>query len=202
MINYEVVKSGSSGNCVIIENIMVDCGLPFKHIKDKLYEIKVLFLTHVHSDHVDGKTLNSIRSYFPKIKIIGNYEVYQKFGCDHIITDHPVEIAGIKFNPFELFHDVVTFGFHTEINGKDIIYATDTYSLENAPKKKYDYFFIESNHDEKKLMAAITSCKGSYNPLKDSSRHLSTQAARLFYFTHRKTKEAEFIELHKSARFY
>ena len=50
MIECEVVATGSSGNCVVVEkSIMIDCGVPFKLVEKKIGDIKLLLLTHIHS---------------------------------------------------------------------------------------------------------------------------------------------------------
>jgi ribonuclease BN (tRNA processing enzyme) len=202
-MKYEIISSGSKGNCVIINDVMVDCGVPFSKIKNHLYDIRYLLLTHIHSDHIKPATLNNIKSLFPRIKIIGNYEVHQVYGVGilanagyEIVTDH------YKFLPFECVHDVLTYGFTWTFEDIEIIYATDTSSMHNAPKGPYDYLFVESNHSEKKLDMIIGQAKGGYNPYLGGKRHLSTEQAKSFYYTHRKSRESEFIELHKSHRFY
>lgn len=88
----------------------------------------------------------------------------------------------------------------TEFNGKRVIYATDTSTLEHAPEGLYDLFLIESNHDELKIKLA-KGVKG-YDPKINAQRHLSKQASREFYFLRRVGVESEYVELHKSARFY
>lgn len=202
-MNYKIISSGSKGNCVIINNIMVDCGVPFNKIKDELYEIKYLLVTHIHSDHVRPATLKNIKTLFPRIKIIGNYEVHQTFGVD-VIANSGFEVItdDYIFEPFECVHDVLTYGYTWKFGESDIIYATDTSSMDNAPDRKYDYLFVESNHDEKKLELAANQVRGGYNPYLSGKRHLSTQQAKTFYYTHRKNRESEFVELHKSSRFY
>ena len=48
-MNYEVVSTGSSGNCVIInESIAIDIGVPFKRIAPYANNLKLVLLTHVH----------------------------------------------------------------------------------------------------------------------------------------------------------
>jgi len=202
-MNYKIISSGSSGNCVIINDVMVDCGVPFYKIKEELYGIKYLIITHVHSDHLNKITYQRILRNFPLIKVIGNYEVKQTVFI-HIVANAGFEIAtdDYIFTPFECLHDVLTYGFTWEYEGKKIIYCTDTASLEHAPDLKYDYLFIESNHDEYKLNEARNEYKGAYNPYLSGKRHLSTQAAKAFYYLHRNSAESEFIELHKSKRFY
>lgn len=202
-MKYEIISSGSKGNCVVINDVMIDIGVPFGKIKEHLYDIRYLLLTHIHGDHVKPATLKNIKSLFPKIKIIGNYEVHQSHGVDilanagyEVVTDHYI------FKPFECVHDVLTYGYVWQFEDNEIIYATDTSSMENAPKGPYDYLFIESNHCEKKLEMAINQVKGGYNPYLGGKRHLSTQAAKTFYYVHRKDKDSQFVELHQSHRFY
>lgn len=200
---YEIISSGSKGNCVVINDVMVDCGVPFKQISDYLYDIKYLLLTHIHGDHIRPATLKSIKRMFPKITIIGNYEVHQHFGVDKIANEgFPVETPDYSFLPFECEHNVVTHGFTWKYDGSYIIYATDTSTMEHAPDLHYDYLFIESNHCEKKLELAADQVKYGYNPYLSGKRHLSTQQAKTFYYTHRRNRDSEFIELHKSERFY
>ena len=49
-MNCEVLKSGSTGNCVILNsNIAVDMGVTFKLIEQYVRDLNLVFLTHVHS---------------------------------------------------------------------------------------------------------------------------------------------------------
>ena len=203
-MKYEIISTGSSGNCVIINDVMIDCGVPFNRIKEHLYHIKYLLLTHIHSDHIKPNTLATIKKLFPKIKIIGNHEIHQMYRVHTISnTVFPIKTDDYEFNAFACVHDVVTQGFTWEFEGQAIIYATDTASMQNAPDKKFDYIFIESNHDERKVEMILNHPnKYGYNAYAGAKRHLSTQQAKLFFYTHRRDKESHFIELHQSTRFY
>lgn len=201
-MQYKIINSGSKGNCVIVNDVMVDCGVGFKKIKDELYDIKYLLLTHVHSDHIKLSTLKSIKQLFPRITIVGNYEVHQKFGVDVVCNaGFDVSVDDYIFKPFECEHDVLTYGYTWQFNGLSILYATDTSTMSNAPKQKYDYFFLESNHDEKKI-EQIDMNKYGYNAYLGAKRHLSTRQAKGFYYTNRRNKDSVWVELHKSSRFY
>lgn len=49
-MTYEIISSSSKANCIIIENIlMLDCGVTYKKIKDKLKDIKLIFISHSHT---------------------------------------------------------------------------------------------------------------------------------------------------------
>ena len=200
---YKILSSGSKGNCVIINDCMIDCGLPYSKIKADLYDINYLIITHIHQDHLKVKTIRKIAEQFPTIKIIGNYEVNQIYNVNHIANSgYEIKTDDYTFFPFQCFHDVLCNGYTWTYGDKEIIYATDTSSLELAPKKTYDYFFLESNHDEAKLEEIRNQSNGGYNPYLSGKRHLSTQQAKAFWYTHRRSADSELIELHKSARFY
>lgn len=204
-INYNIISSGSKGNCVIIENIMFDCGVPFANIKEHLYNIKYLLITHIHTDHVNKSTYNRIRKEFPHIQVIANYEVHQEHEVDIISNhDYPVITKDYTFIPFELKHDVLCQGYSFVINGQAIIYATDTNNLDNAIIDKYDYLFLESNHDIKKLNAVRgrNGKRYGYNVYVNGLRHLSTQKCMEFYYLNRRSRDSVLVELHKSSRFY
>lgn len=205
-MQYEIISTGSKGNCVVIcdGQVMVDCGVPYSKIKKHLYNVRYLLLTHIHSDHIRHTTLDHIKRDFPRIKIIGNYEVHHMFGV-HIIANatFPIETDDYIFTPFLCEHDVVTYGFTFLYNGKSIIYATDTSSMKNAPDLIYDYFFLESNHCEKKVERILDQrAKYGYDAYKGAKRHLSTQQCLGFYYSHRRDKNSKLIELHQSSRFY
>lgn len=201
---YEIISTGSKGNSVIINDVMVDCGIAFKKLKEYLYDVKYLLLTHIHSDHIKPTTLKRIKKEFPHIKVIGNYEVAQLYDVDHIINaGFPMDIDNYTFEAFECVHDVVTYGYTWSFNDNEIIYATDTNSLENAPERKYDYLFLESNYDVEKLeLARGKRSKYGYDPYISGLRHLSTKDCKTFYYLNRRDKNSELIELHMSERFY
>lgn len=188
----------------MINDVLLDCGVPFKSIKEHLYDVKYLLLTHIHSDHIKPATLAAIKKQFPKITIIGNYEVHQTYGVDIVANaGYPIELEDYTIEPFSCEHNALTYGFAWKYQDKEIIYATDTSTMEHAPDRKYDYLFIESNHCENKIKQILKNPKKfGYNAFAGAKRHLSTQQARAFYFTHRRSRESEFIELHKSSRFY
>lgn len=202
-MKYEILASSSSGNCVIINDVMIDCGISFSKLKKKLYKIRYLLLTHIHTDHINTTALRNIKEQFPRIKVIGNYEVHQTHGVDIISNSgYPVKTKHYEFLPFEGVHDVIVQGFTWKFENNKIIYITDTATLKHAPKDKYDYLFLESNHDKDLIEKIRDKRKGTYSPYLSAKRHLSTQDCRLFYYLNRANKDSKLIELHKSSRFY
>ncbi len=190
---------------MIVDDMMFDIGVPYGFIRDDLYNIKYLFLTHRHTDHINKKTIQRVVKEFPRITIIGNYDVADIVKCHHFVGDETeIELKDRKVIAFKAVHDVPCSGYVVQKDDKNLIYTTDTATMEHAPKLKYDYFFIESNHDAKKIEAIRNSAKKDYgyDVWQGAMRHLSTQDSRTFYFLNRKSKDSEWIELHKSERFY
>ncbi len=210
MLEYEVVKSGSSGNCVVIENIMIDCGIAYTQIREYLYGVDYLIITHIHGDHLKDTTYKKIRKFFPNITTISNWQVSQKLNGDvDVVIDwgESETVGEYTFESFEAIHDVVNSGyvFSIEKEGEqyEIIYCTDSRDFSNAPDKEYDYMFLESNHDENIINAIKNPRKKyGYDVVKNAGRHCSTQKCLGFYYMHRKHEDSELIELHKSERFY
>ena len=62
-MNYNILASGSTGNCTIINDfIAIDMGIPFNQIKPYYKELKIVFITHQHSDHLNKSTVKQLRS--------------------------------------------------------------------------------------------------------------------------------------------
>ena len=205
---YRIIATGSKGNSVQINELLIDCGISFNRLKEHLYTVKWILITHSHTDHCNIATLKRIRKLFPKIQIYANVEVAQ------VLLGQGIEIESIlnpgalsQIGPYQIMpflcpHDVLCTGFsvsYEDVDREDVdfIYATDTTTLSHAPDKKYDYFFIEGNYCEQILAKAL----GDSLYVSGSFRHLSIQKMKLFFYTHRKTKEARLIQLHCSNRF-
>lgn len=204
-LDYNIIGSGSSGNAVRIENILIDCGMPFKAVKEDLYKVDTLLITHSHSDHVKESTFNAIKKDFPRIKIYGNADVAYKYDVDVVIGEHVLNIGkDRKVIPFFGVHDVPVSCFNIEMNGLSILYATDTNRLIFPDDSvRFDYFFLESNYDERKLREESKKYKShGYDPGISSLRHMSAQKCKEYYYVYRKNESSELIELHKSKRFY
>lgn len=202
ILDYKIIATGSSGNAVRIKDVLVDCGVPFKHLKEELRHISVMLITHTHSDHIMRSTFDKVRRMYPHITVVGNYAVAYNYDVDVIVGAMDIAIKDYVFTPFECPHDVPCTGYVWEVDGKRLIYATDTAGMDHAPLGKYDYFFLESNHDEEKIKKAMGKRIGAYDPYESAKRHLSTQECKLFYYMRRKDKDSKLIELHQSKRFY
>lgn len=202
-LDYKIIATGSKGNAVRIRNVLIDAGIPYNKLKSELYTVDTLLLTHNHSDHVKTPTVAAIKKNFPHIKVIGNYEIGYAANLDIISNNGiPIALKKLEIVPFDCVHDVVCQGFVLNFKDGVVIYATDTNSLEHAPAIKYDYFFLESNHDEQKLQQIQGKKVNGYNAFAHGVNHLSSQKCKAFYYIHRREKESPLVELHMSSRFY
>lgn len=82
-------------------------------------------------------------------------------------TWYDLGICKIKLE--ELEHDVLNSLIKLEIDGKKLIYATDTSRIDHIEAKNYDYYLIEANYHsreelEKKIQEAEE--KGEFTHLK------------------------------------
>lgn len=158
-----VLSSSSKGNSTFIEmnntKFLIDAGLGFNDIKDKLFtlgvtanELDFIIVTHAHSDHV--RSIHSFnRVYNTKIYIGENtYNEYNKKDLikNYEFLDNITEINGIKFDKIPISHDRSGFGFVFEHNNKSICYMADTGMIHTKFHKKMQnktVYVFESNHD-------------------------------------------------------
>ena len=183
---------------------MFDCGIPFGRMKEDLYKVDTLLITHAHSDHVREPTFNRIRKEFPAVKVYANADVAYRYEVDNVIGTHPFKLRGKRtVIPFDGVHDVPVTGFIIQMKRMNILYMTDTAKVNPPGDFPLDYIFLESNFDERKLREQAKQYKRhGYDPYLSVTRHLSTQKCKEFYYVHRRGPDSVLIELHQSRRFY
>lgn len=157
-MKYEIVGSSSKGNSIILEDsIMLDCGVAYKKVKSFMKNIKLIFISHIHSDHLNKSTIKNISYYYPTIKFMcGSSDIVnilvkcgvQKkniFLLDNC-KDYNLGICKIRLE--SLTHDVPNHLIKIEKNNKKCIYIVDTSNVDNIVAKNYDLYLIENNYQE------------------------------------------------------
>ena len=210
MIQTKVISSGSEGNAVIYNSaIMVDCGVSFKALEAVKRSLKIVLLTHKHSDHLKLRTLQRLQAERPTLRIACGAFLLEELPCikniDVLQVGKIYDYGAFKVSPIKLYHDVPNFGWRIFLpNGQKIFHATDTVHLEGISAKGYDLYAIEHNYCEEYIQQAIEEARanGEYtHAYGNINTHLSIQQARAFIEANRK-ESSEILELHKSRSFY
>lgn len=169
MAKFCSLFSSSSGNCTFIGSgtggILIDAGVSGKQtlaaldcIGVDIADISAIFVTHEHSDHVNG--LRALASKY-KLKVYTSAGTMQKldemgklngkFECS-VIPNDGMECRGMFIHPFRTSHDCAeSLGFTVETpDDRKISILTDTgYVSEDMYRavSGSDLILAESNHD-------------------------------------------------------
>lgn len=169
MIDYKILSTGSDGNAVIIENdIMIDCGVSFKSLKDDVRGIKLVLLTHIHSDHFNRATIKRLATERPTLRfgapwwLIENLSIcgMTKHNIDVLQCGYRYKYGNVTVEPFELVHNVPNCGYKLFFDdGRKMIYATDTNNLNGIVAKNFDLYMIEANYEDEDIERRIREKK-------------------------------------------
>ena len=200
-----VLGSSSSGHSTYLEigekRILIDVGLGFNDIKDKLYLLGVtadmidfIIITHAHSDHV--KSLHSFsRVYNTKIyisKTTFNEYIKKDYIKNYEFIDDIEIIDDIKITKIPISHDKSGFGFVFEYNKESLVYLTDTgmiHSRYHDLLKNRTVYLLESNHDVEMEMNGQKDEMTKIRNIGDMG-HLSNEECAMYlnHFIGKKTK--------------
>ncbi len=168
-IELTTLGSGSKGNSVYIgtkdTKILIDAGLSgskiesvLKDINLSLNDIDAVFVTHEHSDHIDGVGVISRKYNLPIYATEGTWEnMYQKIGKISsnnkklVYNDEGILLNDMFIRPFSVPHDAKEPVCYTVLyNGIKVCVATD---MGHITKDVIDNIrhcsalVLESNHD-------------------------------------------------------
>lgn len=181
---FKIIKTGSSGNCFVFKNIMIDIGIPYSLVKDNLNGISHIFISHIHGDHINKTTVRKIAVNHENIIFVcGKFlekELLNILDKDKIliVKEYDVyDIGFLKISPVKLYHDVDCFGIRIlDNNGHKHLHITDTFTLDGIEAKGYNSASIECNHEKNKALELIEEAKenGEFSHLKGAlNSHLS-----------------------------
>ena len=164
----DVIATGSQGNAVVLgREILIDCGVPYKKIAHVVPTLKLVLLTHRHGDHFNTSTIRRLHRDRPTLRFgccdwMVPYLV--SAGVSPTVIDIYAPLFGcvyaydkcrILISAFPLYHDVENCGYRITRDGVQILYATDTCSLDHVTAPNYDLYLIEANHTEAELAERI-----------------------------------------------
>lgn len=166
-------------------------GIPFKTLGKYAESLKLVFVSHQHGDHMNLATIKKLHMMRPTVRFcVGDY-LYKnlinigisKNNIDIIKPNRVYDYKILKLSPFILFHDLKNQGLRIFDKGEKILYATDTKSINHVTAKSYDYYFLEGNYSEEKILDNIKNAKDSweiYYCQRAQETHLSIEQASNF----------------------
>lgn len=155
-MNYKIINSGSDGNCTIVNNVIaLDCGVSYRKLKNYVNDLKIVLLTHIHTDHFNKSTIKKLTNNRPTLRFgCCEWLVNDLINCGVDKRNIDVYETGKKYDyslfsiiPIKLYHDVPQCGYRVFIDDKKLIYATDTKTLEGISAKDYDVYLVEGNYE-------------------------------------------------------
>ena len=156
-MNYKIISSCSSGNATVIRDIiLIDCGVTFKRLEEYYKNLKIVFLTHIHSDHFKKETIKKLAQERPTLRFACcEWLLETLLECGVLRKNIDVLEIGTKYDyklfkivPIKLYHDVPQCGYRVLFDDYKVIYITDTRTVEGIVAKNYDLYLIEGNYTE------------------------------------------------------
>lgn len=163
MIKFIPIKSGSSGNCYIVESsiagkIILELGIPWKEIQSalnfKTSEVSFAIGTHRHGDHLKKTTVsNALKSGVDLYVSEDSAKALEIFGHHrvHILeAGEQIKIDDWTILPFNLIHDVPCLGVLIYDGDDRLLFIPDTQYIPNR-FPKVNIMALECNYDEETL---------------------------------------------------
>lgn len=197
------LNSGSNGNCYYVgtesEAVLVDVGISCRQVEKrmsrlglKLQNVKAIFISHEHSDHINGLESLIKKYHFPVYitpATLKNGGLQLEENLLRIFTAHqPVFVGDLEVTAFPKFHDAADpFSFIVSSHKVCIGIFTD---IGTPCKQLIHYFqkchaaFLEANYDDKMLE------DGNYpfhlkKRIRGGKGHLSNQQALELFTVYR-----------------
>lgn len=171
-LRVRVLASGSRGNAALYSagstHVLVDCGITARRVEAALRreglspeDLAAVFLTHEHTDHVQG-----LRVFLKNrpIPLFAAPECLESPALRDLAPWHveplaggvPVSLGPLTLTPFPLPHDAAAcFGFVAEAGGVRVVQATDLgtpTALVRARLQGAHCLLLEFNHDVDRLL--------------------------------------------------
>lgn len=160
-MTYDIIQTGSKGNAVVINGeILIDCGVPYKKLVPYVKDLRLVLLTHCHSDHFKPTTIRRLHKERPTLR----------FGCckwmvgplveagvdKHAIDVYELDLynwyASFGICPQSTTHDVPNCCYHIYFRPcVRVFYATDAGTLDGIKANGYDLYLVEANHTQAEI---------------------------------------------------
>jgi phosphoribosyl 1,2-cyclic phosphodiesterase len=210
------LNSGSNGNCYYIGNeheaILVDAGIScreterrMKRLGLSMQKLKAIFISHEHSDHINGVAVLSRKYDLPVYITPGtlqncNLSLNEKLVFSFLAYE-AVQVGGLFISAFPKFHDAAhPHSFIIESEGVKVGVLTDIGAACQHVISQFSQChaaFLEANYDEEMLD------KGRYpyylkKRIRGGHGHLSNSQALDVFINHRPNYMSHLLLSHLS----
>ncbi len=164
MITYNILSTGSKGNAVIVHDfILIDCGVPYKLLEPHVPGLKLVLLTHIHSDHFRPSTLRRLARERPTLRFACGTWLASDLASagipvsniDILTPDVMYGYGPVNVIPVSLVHNVPNCGYKLHFRDGKVFYATDTNNLNGIFARNYDLYMVEANYEDEVIMQKI-----------------------------------------------
>lgn len=169
-IPYHIISTGSQGNATIVNKfVLIDCGVPFKQLQPFYRDLKIVLLTHIHSDHFNKSAIKQLAADRPTLRFAcGSWLAKAVADCGVPIKQMDVlepqtlyNYGACNISMFLTTHDVPNCGWKIHFPIGKCIYATDCSNLNGISALHYDLFLIEANYTTAEIEAKIAEKKAN-----------------------------------------
>lgn len=163
-MNYKIIATGSAGNAVVINDYMlIDCGVSLRSLSEVKKNLKIVLLTHIHSDHFNKATIRRLAAERPTLRFACcKWLTAELMSCgvsalniDQLQVGKLYNYGSFKLSPIKLYHDVDNCGWRIFIGNEKAIYFTDTSTVQGLSAKNYDLYLVEANYNEPEIQERI-----------------------------------------------
>ena len=210
------LNSGSNGNCYYIGNereaVLVDAGISCRETERRMkrlglpmQKVRAIFVSHEHSDHINGVTVLSKKYSLPVYITPGTLNncslVLDEQKTFSFVAYQAVQVGELMVSAFPKFHDAAhPHSFIIECRGIKVGVLTD---IGAACEHVINHFsqchaaFLETNYDEELLE------KGRYpyhlkKRIRGGHGHLSNSQALEIFINHRSAYLSHLLLSHLS----
>ncbi|MBD2703572.1 MBL fold metallo-hydrolase [Spirosoma sp. BT702] len=197
------LNSGSNGNCYYVGNeqeaVLIDAGISCRETENRmrrlglsLQNVKAIFVSHEHSDHISGIT-QLARKY--KLPVFITPQTLRKSRLEErgflfraLRAYEPIEVGDLRITAFPKYHDAADpHSFVVSGGGVNIGVFTDIGEVCEHVIRHFSQChaaFLEANYDEDMLE------RGRYpyflkQRIRGGKGHLSNQQALALFQTHK-----------------
>ena len=172
-LSYNIISTGSRGNAVILDDtVLIDCGVSFKALRPVIRPLKLVLMTHSHSDHFNKTTVRTLVRERPSLRFgCGPWLAGPLTDCgvpkssiDLVYPNMMYDYGICRISPVNLVHSVPNYGYKVHFPNCKVFYATDTANLNGIHAPNYDLYMVEANYetDEIKERIAMKKAEGKF----------------------------------------